>query len=532
MAMDESRISSDISERPKETLQSTSVPSEKIVQPGVASSENDYTTFTNPQKRLLTLLVGLGAITSPLTATIYLPLLPLLRQHFHTSAQAINLTLSIYVIFQAISPVIFGPYSDAFGRRPIFLITLFIYCIGNLGLAINQSSFAALLTLRALQSLGASAASPISYGIVADVCVPRERGSMLGPVSMALNIGTCVGPIVGGLVAYKSHGFQWVFWALVILGFVLFIGTALFLPETARSLVGNGSVRDQHIKYQSLWSMMQRSLRKRYHDPPNETNPNVERLGPSHSRLSRVVEVLRKNNPLTCLRILFYRDAFLVLFVHGSFYVVDYSLNATAPDIYSDIYHLNELQIGLTYLPRGFGIITGSYFNGWLMDHNYKYVADQIGQVSTTLCNDDWRTFPFERARTRGSPWLLCMSTAGLIAYGWVVWKHAYIAIPLILQYILGFAQTCFYTLYSTLLVDAFPERPSTAAAAASVVRCAMAATALAILQPLLDAAGRGWYFTALGIWSGSFCSLAIWLIRRNGMKWRQGRSVTSHPCP
>jgi MFS family permease len=213
------------------------------------------------------------------------------------------------------------------------------------------------------------------------------------------------------------------------------------------------------------------------------------------------------------------------LFVHGSFYVVDYSLVATAPDIYGHVYHLNELQIGLTYLPRGIGIITGSYFNGRLMDHNYKYVAKQVEWTSRTLSGDDLRMFPFERARTRGSIWLLCISTAGLIAYGWAVWGHVYIAVPLILQYLLGFMQTCFYTIYSTLLVDTFPERPSTAAAAASVVRCAMAASALAILQPLLDAAGRGWYFTFLGVWSGGFCAPAIWLIRRYGMQWRLARS-------
>src|ERR1700761_500766 len=45
-----------------------------------------YTTFTRHQKRLLTLLLGIATITSPLTATIYFPLLPLLREHFHTSA--------------------------------------------------------------------------------------------------------------------------------------------------------------------------------------------------------------------------------------------------------------------------------------------------------------------------------------------------------------------------------------------------------------------------------------------------------------
>jgi hypothetical protein len=115
-----------------------------------------------------------------------------------------------------------------------------------------------------------------------------------------------------------------------------------------------------------------------------------------------------------------------------------------------------------------------------------------------------------------------------LIGYGWAVNKHAHVSIPLILQIVLGFWGTSFYTTYNTLLVDVFPESPSTAAATASISRCAMAAAGVATLQPLLDAAGRGWYFTALGLWSGGFGAVAVWLIRTKGMQWRSRRIAES----
>jgi len=108
--------------------------------------------------------------------------------------------------------------------------------VGNLGLAVNKNSYAVLLVLRAIQSLGASAAFAVSYGVVADVYVPSERGQMLGPVGMALNVGSCVGPIVWGWVAYTSEGYEWAFWALVILGGILWLGVIALLPETARTL--------------------------------------------------------------------------------------------------------------------------------------------------------------------------------------------------------------------------------------------------------------------------------------------------------
>ncbi|KAK3640110.1 hypothetical protein LTR56_012086 [Elasticomyces elasticus] len=486
------------------------------------TSHIDYTTFTSLQRRSLTLLVGLGCITSPLTATRYFPLLPLLRTHFKTTAQAINLTITIYIIFQALSPLLFGPSSDTLGRRPVYLLALCIYCAGNLGLAVNKDSFATLLVMRAFQSLGASAACAISYGIVADVCLPGERGKMLGPVNMALNLGTCVGPVAGGAVAYKSKSYELCFWILVGLGAILFVSNLLFLPETARSLVGNGSGRRVHSRYENVWTLLKLTLQHK----AISSGTSIDEEGRSTPEPVKpdIRKVLRTSNPLRCLRILLYPDAALCLWVHGSFYVVDYSLVAAAPDIFKNTYHLNELQIGLTYLTRGVGIIAGSYCNGKAMDYNFRLTANLFGFAVDRVLGHELSKFPLEHARSRGSFWLLGVSTITLVAYGWTVTRHVHIAVPIFLQFVLGFVQTCFYTIYSTLLVDTFPEKPSTAAAAASVVRCTMAAISVAIMQLLLEAMGYGWYFTVLGLWSGICGSAAILLMRTKGMQWRVKR--------
>ena len=485
-----------------------------------------YTTFTRNDRRLLTLLLGLATITSPLTATIYFPLLPLLRTHFQSSAQAINLTITLYIIFQALSPAIFGPLSDTLGRRPVYLLTLCLYLLGNIGLAVNKNSYPALLALRALQSLGASAAFAVSYGVVADVCTPSERGRMLGPVSMALNLGACVGPVVGGWVAFTSGSYEWVFWALVMVGGTLWLGVSTLLPETARNIVGNGSQRKRNSWWEeSSWNMAQRWLKRR----KSVREGRDQKLESEHGNDTSSHTVLRRfriRNPFACLRIILHFDTFLALWMHGSFYTVDYSLVTAVPDIFKTIYHFNELQIGLSYLPRGAGIIFGGYCNGKVMDHNYRVTAHQIGWTIDEVSGDDLSRFPIERARSRGSFLLLAISTTTLVGYGWAVNQHAHVSVPLALQFVQGFWGTCFYTTYNTLLVDIFPESPSTAAAAASIVRCAMAAAGIAILQPVLDVTGRGWYFTALGLWSGSFGVVAVWLIRRKGMVWRTRRTT------
>lgn len=490
--------------------------------------EEPFTHFTLSQLRRLQLLVGLATTTSSLTATIYLPLLPLLRAHFRTSAQAVNLTLTIYIVFQAISPVIFGPLSDTHGRRPIFLLVLGIYAVSNIGLAVNERSFAALATLRALQSLGASATYSIAFGVVADVCLPRDRGRMLGPIGMALNLGTCVGPIIGGCVAYFSGSYNWAFWALVIAGIILFSSVGLFLPETARSLVGNGADRSRFKWWQISWlSLVQESLAGGASLAGNKdkVKNTDEARATSQSSAKRFLQKYGLINFYNCFRIIFHKDTFLILWVHGSFYAVDYSFVAAVPDIYKSIYGWNEWQTGLAYLPRGIGIILGSYFTGKLLDHNYRTVARRVGRdESEKASGGDLLDFPIEISRTRGSCAGLAISTATMAGYGWALHQHAHPAVALVLQFMQGFWGTFFYTTYSAMLVDTFPQSPSTAAATTSVTRCAMAATGVAILQPLMDAAGRGWYFTALGLWSGVFSAGAVFLLRWRGMSWRRER--------
>ena len=494
-----------------------------------------YTTFSQREKYGITFILGITTITSPITATIYFPLLPLLQAHFHTSAQAINLTITIYVVFQALSPLFFATLSDTFGRRPIFLVTLLIYLFANLGLALQQDSYIALLVLRALQSFGASAAFAVSYGVVADVCVPSDRGNMVGPISAAQSLGLCIGPVVGGWVAWKSRGYGWVFWVLVIVGGVLVVVVGGFLPETAKNVVGNGREGAKRWWIQPWCNGIVRSVRRLKRGWTSKEKGSVERdagRGRDADELSSAGKKRFKFfDFLACLRIIFWKDSALILSIHGWFYLVDYSIQTAIPSIYQDVYSFNELLIGLSYLPRGAGIITGGYINGKMMNRKYRITAKEIGHTVDRIAGDDLDHFPIEKARSRDSWHLFGTLSAVLVGYGWAIEKHAHVSIPLVLQYVQGFLTTSLYTTFITLLVDVFPDSPSTAAAAASVVRCSLAAAGIAALQPLLNVLGIGWYFTALALVSIILGFVLMLAMQIYGRKWRsERRAKTTTP--
>src|SRR4051812_24715285 len=76
---------------------------------------------------------------------------------------------------------------------------------------------------------------------VADVAIPAERGSYIAITSLAVVLAPSLGPILGGIIS-QYLGWHWIFWFLDILAVVFFIPTLLYMPETCRLIVDDGSV--------------------------------------------------------------------------------------------------------------------------------------------------------------------------------------------------------------------------------------------------------------------------------------------------
>jgi hypothetical protein len=145
-------------EEPQDIDQATSMP---------------YSTFTKQQKRLICFLIAFAAMFSPLSSFIYYPAITSLAKDLHTSIELINLTISSYMIVSGIAPAIIGDLADITGRRWIYILTLFIYCAADVGLAL-QRSWPALLTLRMVQSVGSSGKSSVGNSVKGLVDVSKS----------------------------------------------------------------------------------------------------------------------------------------------------------------------------------------------------------------------------------------------------------------------------------------------------------------------------------------------------------------------
>ncbi|MEH2591648.1 multidrug effflux MFS transporter [Bradyrhizobium sp. AZCC 1721] len=168
---------------------------------------------------------------NPLAMDMMLPALPDIASAFHiTSANRPQMVLSIFLVGFGVGQFVMGPLSDRFGRRPVLLGGMAVYCIASL-LAIAAPSFETLLLARALQGLCTSATRVIATSIVRDCYAGRRMASVMSLAMMMFIAVPVVAPAFGQAVLLLT---QWrgIFIVLMLYGVVVLIWSALRMPET------------------------------------------------------------------------------------------------------------------------------------------------------------------------------------------------------------------------------------------------------------------------------------------------------------
>ncbi|WP_313950970.1 multidrug effflux MFS transporter [Accumulibacter sp.] len=175
---------------------------------------------------LLTTLVALG----PLSTDLYLPALPTLARVFASDAGGVQLTLSVFLAGFACGQIFYGPLSDRFGRRPIMLGGLAIYCLATIG-CIFAPSIELLIAARFVQAIGACAGPVLGRAVVRDVWGAIESARIIAYMGGAMAIAPLLGPTLGGFLTVL-FGWQSNFVVLLIVSVVLFVAVARLLGES------------------------------------------------------------------------------------------------------------------------------------------------------------------------------------------------------------------------------------------------------------------------------------------------------------
>ncbi|OMB84999.1 MULTISPECIES: multidrug effflux MFS transporter [Mycolicibacterium] len=199
-----------------------------------SSPDVDQTTVlapVAPPGRLRMILV-LGALVAlgPLTIDMYLPALPRIADELSVSSSMSQLTLTGTLAGLALGQLIVGPLSDSLGRRRPLMVGIVLHMVASV-LCVLAPNIAVLGLARALQGMGAAAASVVAIAVVGDLFSGTVAATVMSRLMLVLGVAPVLAPSLGAAVLL--HGsWHWVFVALVVAAGGLLAMAALALPET------------------------------------------------------------------------------------------------------------------------------------------------------------------------------------------------------------------------------------------------------------------------------------------------------------
>lgn len=156
------------------------------------------------------------------------------------------------------------------------------------------------------------------------------------------------------------------------------------------------------------------------------------------------------------------------------------------------------------------------------MNRSYKqaeadYLAQQDTSFNTGVSKNSLPAdFPIERARLKHIPWITILFVFSTIGYGLslsntsLVQKPGWMAVPLILQFVIAATSNAVFAVSQTLVSDLCPGKGASSTAINNLFRCSLGAVGVAFIDTMISAMGVGPAFAGLGLITIIMCPLYV----------------------
>ncbi|CAK6711996.1 conserved membrane hypothetical protein [Vibrio harveyi] len=162
---------------------------------------------------LACLIISVGQLSMGLV----FPSLPWIAKDFDISLDQAQLLVSVYLLGFGPSQFIYGPVSDALGRKKVLLTGLLIAMLGLLMIIFFSNTFTGMVMGRFLQGLGTGCCAVLARASTRDRFSGPELPVALSYIAMAASITPLGAPVIGGFI--NAH-FGWTMVFISLLGYV------------------------------------------------------------------------------------------------------------------------------------------------------------------------------------------------------------------------------------------------------------------------------------------------------------------------
>ncbi|KAK1233026.1 hypothetical protein PQX77_003829 [Marasmius sp. AFHP31] len=418
-----------------------------------------------------------------------------LIEEFHMSREVSILVLSLFVAGYCVGPLVWGPLSEEFGRKPIFMVGFFVYTMFQIGTALAQNT-ATILVLRFLGGVFAACPLANSGAVISDVWDAKTRGRALAVFTVAPFVGPALGPTVAGFIHVSGTSWRWLFWLLAIFaGFCLVVIT-FTMPETYMPV----------LLVQRAKRLRKETGDDRYHAPMEVTKKNLREQ--VENVLGRPFKMLVQEPMLAAI-------TGYMSFVYGCLYLYF----AAYPIVFAQGHHFNAGISGLMYLPiMGGGIVAVTIYI-FTFGRRYEREVDRCAPDPVVP------EFRLEMACIAAP-----LYAASFFWFGWTSSPSISFWAPLMSGFLNGFGISWIFLSLINYIIDTYLKVAASALSINTVVRSIFGAAFPLFATQMYDAMGSQWASSLLG-----FVALALmpipFIFIKYGAKLR-ARSKYAPPQP
>ncbi|KAK1142345.1 hypothetical protein N8T08_007897 [Aspergillus melleus] len=451
----------------------------------VVPSVQNPRSYSSGVKWFLTFIVAAGGLVVPLSSGVLFPCLIELAADLDTTVSVVNLSIAFSSLAVAITPLWWSYFAELYGRRLVYLLSFFLlglFCI----LAAISPNIGMFIAMRLLGSASSASLQSVSAGTISDMFGTHERGKAMGAFMLGPMLGPMFAPIIGGGLTMR-WGWRSTQWFMVIYGWTVFMVMVFCLPETATNLEQN----------------------------------QCEHRANSNSSVQKAASFLLK--PIEAAKLLRHPPILITVYytavVFATYYLICVSIEdtfAVAP------YSWSPVIVGVAYIPGGLGMLFGAIVGGRWQDSIMARTARKEGRY------DDAGELILHPVDRLGENCLMAgiLFPGALLWWGWTAEKQVFWLVPLIGNFFYGASAMILTNVTMTMLTEFTPKKSTVGVAVNNLLRNSLSCVSAIIAQPLFDAIGTGWSFTAACL----FCLLSgipLIFLRMKRKEWSRKMEAT-----
>ncbi|CAG8922792.1 unnamed protein product [Penicillium salamii] len=478
------------------------VASKTIVSFGANDPENAVNWTT--KRKFFVLASGvMQVMNSTIGSSICSNAIPEIAKEFDiTNETILVLPISIFLIGYILGPLLWGPSSEYFGRKPPLLIAYILFMIFTLACAVADS-FASLLVFRLFNGMVASAPIATVGGLFADVHDdPTLRGRLMAYYMACTTFGPIIGPWVSGFVAVVS--WRWCFWiGLILAGASLPL--VIFMPETYAPVI------------------LKRRAQKLRKDTGNSSIVSPLEVQSRNLREMIIVTISRPfrmmlHESIVSLTSLYLALAYAIFYLYFEAYPIIFQGSSHDTVLFlaklwrittnlidcAGIYKMSPGISGLMFLPIGIGAVLACFVFIWYDG----YLARAKARNANWAFIEEYRRLPLACI---GGP----LYVISLFWVGWTASPNIHWVVPFLSGIPFGMGYLLIFMAMLNYMTDAYETLSASAQSAASCTRSIFGAVLPLAAKSMFNKLGVPWACSLI-----AFLSLIVSIIPFGFIRW------------